>query len=145
MSATTDQAGRQYRGTCGFTLVEVLVILGILSLMAGLVFPSVERALQRQAFVDSARRVELGLRSARAAAIAGGTPVHFTIARDRHGFSIGDRSEQLPQTTTVRTSDQDILFFADGSAIGSEVEVVDGHYLQSIVIRSALGTIERKQ
>ncbi|WP_158299015.1 pilus assembly FimT family protein [Sphingomonas psychrotolerans] len=144
MSAIIERPRRHSAApTCGFTLVELLVILAILSLMAGIVFPSVEKAMRRQSFVDSARRVELGLRSARAAAVGGGMAVRFVAARDGHGFRYAGREDRLPETATIALPDRGIQFFADGSAIGGPVEVSDGRFSQRLFVDDALGLIER--
>lgn len=142
MSATIDRVVRCGRVPCGFTLVEVLVILAILSLMAGIVFPSVEKALRRADFADAARRVELGLRSARATAIEQGQPVRFRIARDGHTFFIADRSEQLPDAIRLTSSDPEIVFFADGSASGGTIDMTEGALERRLAVRVALGLIE---
>lgn len=143
MSATIKPIGCRASGTCGFTLVEVLVIVAILALMAGIVFPSVERALQRQSFVDSARQVEFGLRAARARAIENGATIRFLISKGGHRFAYDDRREQLPDSTTIVLPNGGITFFADGSASGGDITVTDGTYSQRLVIQSAVGLIER--
>nr|WP_240700309.1 hypothetical protein [Sphingomonas gei] len=113
--------------------------------MAGIVFPSVEKTMRRQSFVDSARRVELGLRSARAIAVARGTAIRFLTARDGHGFSYGGHDDRLPETVTVALPERGIRFFADGSAIGGDVEVSDGRFRQRLSVNEALGTVARAQ
>lgn len=143
MSATIDPRARRRPPTCGFTLVELLVILAILGLMAGIVFPAVDKAIRRQSLVDSARRVELGLRSARAAAVASGAPVRFLAARDGHGFSFAGRDDRLPDDVAIVLPGSGILFFADGSAIGGGVEISDGRFRERLAVGDALGTIER--
>lgn len=144
MSAIFEPPSRRFlMPTCGFTLVEVLVILAILSLMAGIVFPSVEKAMRRQSFIDSARQVELGLRSARAAAVAGGGAVRFRVARDGHGFNYAGQEHRLSDTVTIALPEKGIQFFADGSARGGEVEIADGRFRQRLAVNDALGTVER--
>ncbi len=145
MSVTFEPIRCRFAGTCGFTLVEVLVIVAILSLMAAIVFPSVERALRLQSFVESARRVELGLRSARAMAVGNGVPIQFQTSADRHGFNYGDHRDRLPVSTTIELPDGGITFFADGSATGGQVEVIDGRLDQHLVVEDTLGLVERKR
>lgn len=143
MSATGDLGNRQNPNTSGFTLLEMLVVLAILSLIAGIIFPSVEKAMRRQTFVESAKRVELGLRAARALAIRSGAPVRFTVSRDRHALSYGEVTERLPDTTTVTLTSREITFFADGSAVGGVVAIADRTRSLQLSVRTAVGAIER--
>ncbi|MEP9360944.1 prepilin-type N-terminal cleavage/methylation domain-containing protein [Sphingomonas sp. KR3-1] len=145
MSAIIDPHRRRWAATCGFTLVEVLVILAILTLMAGIVFPSVEKAMRRQSFVESARRVELGLRAARGAAVARGAPARFVVALDGRGFRFADHDDRLPEGVTITAPSHGITFFADGSTAGGEVEISSGVFRRHIAVSAALGTIEPRQ
>ncbi|WP_246426084.1 GspH/FimT family pseudopilin [Sphingomonas kyeonggiensis] len=145
MSAIIDPHRGDDGGTCGFTLVEVLVILAILALMAGIVFPSVEKAMRRQGFIEAAKRVELGLRTARAAAVTSGEPVRFAAAFDGQGFRFADRDDRLPEGVTIAMPGRGIRFFADGSATGGDIEISDGQLRRRIAIGKVLGTIEARQ
>lgn len=135
---------REHRGgvPCGFTLVEMLVILAILTLMASIVFPSVEKTMRRQTFVEAARRVELGLRAARAAAVTESAPTLFVAAADGHGFRYAAHDERLPEGVVLATPARGIRFFADGSALGGEVALSDGRWRQRFRVDGTLGKVE---
>ena len=128
----------------GFTLIEMLVILAIVALISGILFPSVERALQRQDFAAAKMRVEGALRAARAAAIRGGDAVRLDATRDRRALRYASTFDRLPDTATVNVSDKGIAFFPDGSTSGGEVVLADGSRTVRWVIRSATGAIERR-
>ncbi|MBB4099263.1 type II secretory pathway pseudopilin PulG [Sphingomonas kyeonggiensis] len=121
------------------------MILAILALMAGIVFPSVEKAMRRQGFIEAAKRVELGLRTARAAAVTSGEPVRFAAAFDGQGFRFADRDDRLPEGVTIAMPGRGIRFFADGSATGGDIEISDGQLRRRIAIGKVLGTIEARQ
>lgn len=143
MSATGNRAIGRPLAMSGFTLLEMLVVLAILALIAGLLFPSLDAALRRQDLVDSTKRVELGLRAARAMAIRTGAPVGFAASRDGHGVRYGGVSERLADTATVTLSDPEIVFFADGSARGATIDIADHARRVRIAVRTAVGAIER--
>lgn len=144
MSAIIEPGHPGTSPPCGFTLVEMLVILAILTLMAWIVFPSIDKTMQRQTFLDSARRVELGLRAARAAAIAGDAPVRFVAAPDGHGFRYGDRQDRLPDGVVLAAPGRGIAFFADGGSTGGTVDLSDTRRRWRIRIDTTLGLAGRQ-
>jgi len=71
--------GLPVRGRAGFTLVEVVVVLVILSLMAAVAVPAFRRMAERDELTDAVGRVEMLFRLARDSAIAGGRAVTVVI------------------------------------------------------------------
>jgi general secretion pathway protein H len=144
MSEITEQHRPSFGVPCGFTLVEMLVILAILTFMASIVFPSLDKTMRRQTFVEAARRVEWGARAARAMAVAEGTPVVFAAAADGHGFRYAAHDERLPDGVTLATPARGIRFFADGSAQGGEIALSDGRFRQRLRVDGTLGKVEHQ-
>lgn len=120
MSAAGDDRADP-RPSPGFTLIEMLVVLAILGLVSGIAYPALDRALRRQAFLDACARVEAGVRSARAAALAEGRAVRVRGDADGHGFLYGDAEEPLPDAAVLRLPADGIAFYPDGSATGGDV------------------------
>lgn len=117
----------------GFTLIELIVVLAVLGLMAGLV---VSRGPLRSPGLEARAAVgELagGLRLARAEAIARDRPVPFALDVDAHAYRVGDAPPRaLPPAVALRlltTAGQAgggvgrIVFAPDGSATGGWIEL----------------------
>lgn len=99
----------------GFTLLEMLVVLAILGLIAGLAFPAVERAQRRQAFLAAAAQVELAVRQARVEAMRRGT------------IETAVMPAALPSGARLETSRREGLrFYRDGTANGAAIRITDG-------------------
>lgn len=127
----------------GFTLIEMLVTLAVLSLVVGIAFPSVEKAIRYQEFLNSCTRIEGFLRTARAIAIRQGKPVQLRGSADRHSLSFGSEIEHFPTTTYVTLPMNGISFFPDGSVQGGMVSMQDRKLARSWMIQASTGVIVR--
>lgn len=128
------------RRDAGFTLIEVLVVIAILAVAAGIV---VGRGPDRSPMLDArvaAGQIARGLRVARSEAVRGNRPVAFTLDMDRHGFSVGASAMQaLPpgvNLTMVAMAEATpnqalgrIVFAPDGGATGGRIGVAAGGVL----------------
>jgi general secretion pathway protein H len=97
----------------GFTLIEMIVVLVILAVMAGLV---VARGPMHSATLDlrvAAENVARAMRAAQARAIATDRSVQFTLDAARHAYRIN-------------APPGGIRFAPDGSSTGGEIELVSG-------------------
>jgi general secretion pathway protein H len=127
----------------GFTLIEMLVVLAVLSLVLAILFPAVDKAMRGQAFAAAAYRVELGLRAARARAVGSGEPARFSAAADAHGFDAGADSERIPDTSVLSVPGSGVRFFPDGTANGGVVALRDGARERRWSVEGVTGRIER--
>jgi type II secretion system protein H len=111
MSATGSGEG-------GFTLIESLTVLAIAAAIGTIAFPSIERAMNAVALVQSKQALMADLRRARGQALAGGGPVSLTVTeRGRaYGWNDGVTRALPPAVELTVDARPQIAFFADGSA-----------------------------
>ena len=126
----------------GLTLAEMLLVLAILALVAGLV---VGRGLPGRGAVRSAT-LEAFLRDARAHAMLAGRPVHLSgtphgISGDGAGLELG-RGFLVELRANDGSADGHIAFAADGSTNGGTVMVLapDGSSY-GVVVAPLTGTV----
>jgi general secretion pathway protein H len=108
-------------GARGFTLIEMLVVIAVLGLIAGIGFPAVDRALDRAEFRAAAARVELAAREARARAIGSGAPVAFGVPTGGGPIRRQGDAFALPATMRLALPPQGLRFYPDGSATGGQI------------------------
>jgi general secretion pathway protein H len=119
----------------GFTLVELLVVFGIMALVIGLVPVAYERMREASQYRDAVRSMFNQLRSARATAVSEGREVRFTadLARRRYGVE-GMEVKALPEPLQLRAVVADreigpqglvsIRFLPSGGATGGSIEIL---------------------
>jgi prepilin-type N-terminal cleavage/methylation domain-containing protein len=101
----------------GFTLLEMLVTLAIASLIAGIGFPSVRRAIERQEFARALADTRLALNEARALAMRNDARTSVTLDREQRLTAAGVLvSPPPPASVTLILSEPAPVFFADGTA-----------------------------
>lgn len=120
----------------GFTLIEILVVLAILGLMAGLIVSRGPMRSQRLETDAAARSVAGALRLARAQAIAQNRPVEVSVDALGHMFRIGAAVPQkLPPSLAISVTAVTgltaggrigaISFAPDGSSSGGRIELAE--------------------
>jgi general secretion pathway protein H len=151
MSRATHE--RATRGQHGFTLLELIVAMGILALALALVAPSLNRARLGVAVRSAAFELAAHLRSARAAAREANAERVLTIDVDgRRYWAEGVvPPRQLPQSIaldlTVPTSERvgggmaRVRFFPDGSTSGARVVLDDGRSAAAIRVDWLTGDV----
>jgi len=116
----------------GFTLVEMLVVLSILTFAAVFAMPQLSRGSERMRLDTAAHEIAAALRATRAAAMTGSRQMALTIDVERRTFRSGvvqprsfasDIDAKLTYAAPVRSepSDGGFQFFPDGSSTGGEV------------------------
>lgn len=114
-------------GRAGFTLLELLVVVGLMALVAGLAFPALFALSDAARFASATRLTELSLRQAHADAVRTGRAVRFAVDDGGRALFVSHRPlSPLPAPALAEAPADGILFFADGSASGGVVRLRDG-------------------
>ncbi|HEX5998251.1 MAG TPA: GspH/FimT family pseudopilin [Hyphomicrobiaceae bacterium] len=137
----------------GFTLLELLVVLGLLALALAIVAPSLGRARLGVMVRSTAYELAANLRASRAAARSTSIEHVLTIdlaqrlywaegvvgqRRLPHGVAV---DVTVPQSERITASAGRIRFFPDGSASGARLVLHDGRSTTSIVVDWLTGDV----
>lgn len=119
----------------GFSLVELLVVLSIIALVAGLAVPVLRTTSPRYELSGTANAMSSAIRAARAAAIARNREVIFELDVDtgKFGANLGGKGGAVPggagielvaaRTEIVGGTRGRIRFYPDGTSTGGEVKI----------------------
>lgn len=141
-----DRDQRRAAGQLGFTLLELMVVIGILALALAIVAPSLNRARLGLMVRSAAYELAAGLRAARAAAQAGNSEqvVTLDLARRRYWAEgvVAPRTFPanvavelaVPESERLGASAGRVRFFPDGSASGARVVLSDGRQAASVLV-----------
>jgi general secretion pathway protein H len=128
------------QGSDGFTLIEMLVVLAVLALIAGLV---VARGPSRSVALDlrAATATVVGeLRRGRAAAIAGDAAVTVTLDPAARAIRVGDAPPRaLPGDVALAAAA--IRFTPDGAAAGGPIALAAGARRVTITVSWLTGRV----
>lgn len=124
----------------GFTLLEMLVVLAITGLIAGLLYPRIETArgaVQQRLLRE---QVTAGMAAARSAAMRSGVPV--ALSADASGLLIaGTRRIAVSTTQPLSLQPRTVLFYPDGSSTGGQLTLGTGRAQTTFAIpRIGAGT-----
>ena len=136
MSATGN------RGEAGATLIEMLVVIGILGLIAGLVFPVWSSPLRRVQLYEARSALIAHLRTARADSVRSGDGVTLELSEDGRAYNWEQSRAVLPAGVTIDGEPRAITFFADGSSSGGALRLKDARRALKINIDLASGLTE---
>lgn len=129
----------------GFTLIEMLVVLAITALIAGIAFPSLDRAMRGQSFEQAANAIELGLRQARADAVAHGRPTRFAMGADRRSVTVGGGAITIPSGVVVTLPTQGVAFYGDGTSNGGRINLVGVGRERRLVVDPGSGAVQEQK
>lgn len=119
----------------GFTLIEVLVALGILTLLLAIIPPLLPNVINSTKVKTATRDIAASLKLVRSRAISQQSEARLTLNVKDKSIYLGDQKKrlELPEGTelllvTANTEQQSedqgsILFFPDGSSTGGRIEV----------------------
>lgn len=135
MSAAGNQSG--------MTLVEMLVVMGLLALIALIVMPSMERTLGFLQLKEAAGALQANLRVVRSDALRSDQAVTFSLSPDGKGYSWSEgETRRLPEPVELHMSKgQSILFYGDGTSTGGTLTVSSKGRAISILVDDATGAV----
>jgi general secretion pathway protein H len=128
------EVGRQAQA--GFTLLELMAVLGLMALFLGLVVPNLLRTLERQKNQAALRELTAALRMARSEAVTGRRQVRLFVNLKTGRYRL-EGSAQAGELTGVRLTDARlvwqnqeksqgyIVFYGDGSSSGGDLALVE--------------------
>lgn len=126
--------------SAGFTLVELMIVLAVLSLAAALALPYFAKGRERAALGGATQVVRAALHDARAAAIAEDREV--TFAGGVNGYRIDGARQAFAAAAglvvEIRGGSR-ISFFPSGGSSGGRVVVRDGAARRDIDVEALTG------
>jgi len=132
--SSRNRLGQTKQVQGGFTLVELLTALALLSLMAGLSASMLQRALP-QISVDSARStLENDLRRARLAARTQGTVITLTPSPQGYAIEALDLTRRLDKGTVLIWPEDAPAFYPTGAAIGGTITITKRHATRQVKV-----------
>lgn len=150
------KTGMSLTGRCksagGFTLMELLVVLGVIGLVLALAVPSFSRVLPALELRTDARNVAGALREARALAIGRNRETTLTIDVEQRSLRLGDEapirlsphlgmSLLTASSETAETGSGGISFFPDGTSTGGRVTLRLGERQRHVVVDWLTGAV----
>jgi len=109
----------------GFTLLELLAVVAILALIAGMSWPSFERLLNRSRVQDAAKQVRTELGEARLRAIESGRPQEFRFQPGTGLFEVRPKEEEAAGPAVLKSALEQMSDESGESEPISGAEVTD--------------------
>lgn len=147
MSAIGDTAPILGSAELGFTLIEALVVVAVSALIAGIMFPELERSLAFLRFRSASIAVQAGLGRGRADALREGADVRFAVAPDGRSFVVsGEAPRELPPSIELRQAGTaPILFHQDGTSNGGVVGLFASRRRLVVAVSPDTGLVRRTE
>jgi prepilin-type N-terminal cleavage/methylation domain-containing protein len=127
----------RHTAEAGFTLLELLVAVGIMALAAGIAFPVLQHRLAARATEQAAATLRLALAEARGDSLMQGAPVTLTLSADGTLLAFGNGHPPLPLPDGHPPLDwprEGITFHPDGSARGGFATLGQGNRAQRFTV-----------
>jgi general secretion pathway protein H len=135
---TRRMPNRNSNRASGVSLLELLVVLAILALAAGMVLPTFGNGVPTSELRSAARQLAAGLRVARSEAVAQKRETFLTVDLEGRRFKIDRQVREYPLPSRIGlklfTAQNDIVnekvgairFFPDGGSNGGRITVAAG-------------------
>jgi general secretion pathway protein H len=136
------QAGSDSRG---FSLLELLLVLGLLGLSSMIVLPTIDRGLREREVRRSALGLAAVAREMRSRAMDEGIPQRLVLRISDNSYALSrDREVHLPANVkfsdikggeTLDSGVRQFIFFPNGSSLGGAIRLSGGQNSPSYSIR----------
>ena len=139
--------GRVRQPSCGFTLLELLVVMAILVMMAGLIPLALDHTLSARRVEAAARSAAGAIREAQTQSIATGQPVGVKLALEGNGLIAGARTTSFVSGLRVTLASPDgqpianLTLFPDGSTQSAELRVSDATHESRVRVSAITGRV----
>jgi type II secretory pathway pseudopilin PulG len=114
-----SETGR--RGDSGTTLIEALVVVGIISLVIAIAFPRLQQNMVTLVRRQTATAVVERLREAHATALLKDQPVVFSVADNGRMYGWRGSTARTNAGVYLRAANGPIAFYGDGTSSGGGV------------------------
>jgi general secretion pathway protein H len=135
MSATGN------KNQAGFTLLEMLVVVGIMGLIAALVFPAWISPVRRAQIYEARAALAANLGLARAASVRGNQTVTLELADDGSGYFWESTGAHLPAPVSIEGQPRSVTFYADGSSTGGALTLKEKERAVTVTVDPATGLV----
>jgi prepilin-type N-terminal cleavage/methylation domain-containing protein len=123
-------------GKAAFTLVEIMIVVGIIGMMAAMGAPPFLRALRREGMNKATHELMEACKQARANAILSGQPAKLTFQPNQSRFSTAGCSGSIPGNVNILslginfieyagTDDASVTFYHTGTSDEFEITLQD--------------------
>ncbi len=131
----------------GFTLLEMLVVMGLMTLIAMVAAPNIERELGFMQLRETAAALRANLRVVRSDALRSNQQVAFSLSSDGKGYAWSEgETRRVPGQVELRMpKGQTILFYGDGTSSGGTVLVSLGSREIAMAVDAATGAVSTGQ
>lgn len=141
---TCQRRPNPIRGRLGFSLFELLLVMALLGIMAGVVAPGTGRFLDRLNFRRQTAALVAGTRYARLMAVGKGRPVAMHFDRQAHllrfsGAVEGKKELYLPEGADFELWPETLVFYPDGLATPGRLVARSDHRSQEFRIDPLTG------
>lgn len=142
-----------YRKDSGFTLIELMVVLVVAALLAGVAVPNMMPAIAAMRMRAAAGDIASALRYVRGQALSHGREATFFLDVEKNFYRVSGRHKSYGLPSSVKlelfTAEQElggeaggnIRFYPDGSATGGRVTLVAGNKKNVVDVNWLTGAI----
>ena len=131
-------------GKRGFSLIELIMVLALLGIMAGVVAPATGRFLDKLSFRKQTAALVAGTRYARLMAVGKGRPVAMRFDGQSHSLSFSGAVEEkkeveLSEGAVFEFRPETLVFYPDGLATPGRMVSRSGRRSQEFLIDPLTG------